>query len=175
MTKKHVETELAGDLFLQILVAEDSPIIANLISTLLAKRSYSADIVGNGHLAVAAVQAKHYDLVLMDVQMPEMDGISATQAIRALPGPERTVPIVALTANAFVGQRESYLAAGMDDCVTKPIQPSALYIAIQRCGDRGRTAAAQSEKRAAGALWVEADQASIVPDGGEQVAEPASS
>ena len=156
-----------GDLFLQILVAEDSPIIANLISTLLGKRSCTADVVGNGHLAVAAVQTKSYDLVLMDVQMPEMDGISATKAIRALPGSERNVPIIALTANAFVGQRESYLAAGMDDCVTKPIQPNALFAAIRRCGDRGRTAALESRAEREGRVWVAADEASIVPESRE--------
>ncbi|MDU6376666.1 MAG: response regulator, partial [Bradyrhizobium sp.] len=69
---------------------------------------------------------------LMDVQMPEMDGISATKAIRQLPGPERCVPIIALTANALVGQRETYLAAGMNDYVTKPIQPPLLFAAIRR-------------------------------------------
>ncbi|NVN84898.1 MAG: response regulator [Rhodopseudomonas sp.] len=131
---KVVEQAADGDLFLRILVAEDSPIIATLVSTLLTKRSCSADVVRNGRLAVSAVQQKPYDLVLMDVQMPEMDGISATKAIRALPGPERDIPIIALTANAFVGQRETYLAAGMNDYVTKPIQPTALFAAIGRCG-----------------------------------------
>jgi len=175
IAEKQVEPELAGDLFLEILVAEDSPIIANLISTLLGKRSYTADIVGNGRLAVAAVQAKRYDIVLMDVQMPEMDGISATKAIRALPGSERNVPIVALTANAFVGQRESYLAAGMDDCVTKPIQPNELYAALSRCGDSGRRAAAQSTVKSGCRLWVDADETPLAPEIGEQVTEATSS
>uniref|UniRef100_Q07SC8 Sensory/regulatory protein RpfC n=1 Tax=Rhodopseudomonas palustris (strain BisA53) TaxID=316055 RepID=Q07SC8_RHOP5 len=157
IANKQVDPVLAGDLFLEILVAEDSPIIASLISTLLGKRSYTADVVGNGHLAVAAVQAKRYDLVLMDVQMPEMDGISATRAIRALPGTERNIPIIALTANAFVGQRESYLAAGMDDCVTKPIQPNDLFAAISRCGRKG--------------LRVIADQAPLVPESAEPATE----
>lgn len=163
--KKHVEPALAGDLFLQILVAEDSPIIANLISTLLDKRSYTANVVGNGHLAVAAVQARHYDLVLMDVQMPDMDGISATKAIRALPGPERTLPIIALTANAFVGQRETYLAAGMDDYVTKPIKPADLYAAIDRCAYRPHV---DQEIE-----WVQGELAFV--DGGDAPTAPASS
>jgi CheY-like chemotaxis protein len=164
LAKKHTDAEPVGDLFLRILVAEDSPIIANLISTLLGKRSCTADIVGNGRLAVAAVQSKHYDLVLMDVQMPEMDGISATRAIRALPGPERDVQIVALTANAFVGQRESYLAAGMDDCVTKPIQPNELYTAIRRCGDRASRPAVLAVRKDASRPFIETDLAPLAPE-----------
>jgi len=117
---------------LQILVAEDSPIIATLISRLLAKQGFRADMVVDGMEAVAAVQHKSYDLVLMDIQMPTMDGISAATAIRNLAGPEREVPIIALTANALLGQRERYLGAGMNDCVTKPIRPPELFAAINR-------------------------------------------
>ncbi len=117
---------------LDILVAEDSPIIATLISSLLARQGFQPTMVVNGAEAVAAVSKKLYDIVLMDVQMPEMDGISATKAIRCLPGIVRDVPIIALTANALVGQRETYLAAGMNDYVTKPIQPPILFAAIDR-------------------------------------------
>ncbi|CCD96904.1 conserved hypothetical protein; putative two-component sensor histidine kinase [Bradyrhizobium sp. ORS 375] len=117
---------------LDILVAEDSPIIATLISSLLLKQGFKPTIVVNGAKAVAAISERRYDLVLMDVQMPEMDGISATKAIRQLTGPEAQVPIIALTANALVGQRETYLAAGMNDYVTKPIQPPLLFAAIRR-------------------------------------------
>ncbi|MDU1666033.1 MAG: ATP-binding protein [Bradyrhizobium sp.] len=117
---------------LDILVAEDSPIIATLIQSLLVKQGFRPTMVVNGAEAIAAISDKVYDLVLMDVQMPEMDGISATKAIRQLPGPERCVPIIALTANALVGQRETYLAAGMNDYVTKPIQPPLLFAAIRR-------------------------------------------
>ncbi|HEY4986580.1 MAG TPA: ATP-binding protein, partial [Bradyrhizobium sp.] len=119
---------------LRILVAEDSPIIATLIASLLQKKGHRADRIVNGAEAVMAVQKAAYDLVLMDVQMPEMDGISATKAIRSLPGTERAVPIIALTANALVGQREQYLQAGMNDYVTKPIRPDALFAAINRWG-----------------------------------------
>jgi signal transduction histidine kinase/ActR/RegA family two-component response regulator len=119
---------------LSILVAEDNAIIRKLISKLLEKQGLQADFVGNGKDAVAAVGQKFYDLVLMDMQMPEMDGVSAARAIRALSGPERDVPIIALTANALVGQRESCLTAGMNDFLTKPIQPDALYAAIVRWG-----------------------------------------
>lgn len=115
-----------------ILVAEDNDIIRGLIAKLLARRGYHADLVCNGREAVEAIRARPYDLVLMDMQMPEMDGITATRAIRAQG--ERNVPIIALTANALVGQREICLAAGMTGFLTKPIQPDALYEAIARRG-----------------------------------------
>jgi signal transduction histidine kinase/ActR/RegA family two-component response regulator len=117
-----------------ILVADDNAIIRRLISKLLERQGYRPDLVCNGQEAVAAVRERRYDLVLMDMQMPEMDGISATRAIRALAGPAREVPIIALTANALVGQRESCLAAGMNDFLTKPIQPELLYAAILQWG-----------------------------------------
>jgi signal transduction histidine kinase/ActR/RegA family two-component response regulator len=117
---------------LDILVAEDNDIIRTLVSKLLVRRGYHADLVCNGKEAVEAVQEKRYDLVLMDMQMPQMDGVTATETIRALSGPEREVPIIALTANALVGQREICLAAGMNSFLTKPIQPDALYEAILR-------------------------------------------
>ncbi|PDT88751.1 hybrid sensor histidine kinase/response regulator [Bradyrhizobium sp. Y36] len=117
---------------LDILVAEDSPIIATLISTLLRKRGFCPDMVKNGLEAVDAVSRKNYDIVLMDVNMPEMDGMSAARAIRSLPGTESCVPIVGLTANVLAEQRDSYLAAGMNDYVSKPIRPDALFSAIER-------------------------------------------
>ncbi|MBR0993102.1 response regulator [Bradyrhizobium japonicum] len=126
-----------------ILVAEDNAVLRSLISKLLARRGYEADVVCDGREAVAAVQAKHYDVVLMDMQMPQMDGISAAAAIRALSGSERTVPIIALTANALVGQREICLAAGMNSFLTKPIQPEALYDELARYSPRGSVSQAR--------------------------------
>jgi PAS domain S-box-containing protein len=134
-----IEPEVSA---LKILVAEDNPIIRTLISKLLLKRGYRSDLVCNGKEAVAEVSRQSYDLVLMDMQMPEMDGISAARAIRASTGPEREVPIIALTANALVGQREICLDAGMNDFLTKPIRPDALYAAIVHWGSvKSRTAA----------------------------------
>jgi PAS domain S-box-containing protein len=118
----------------KILVAEDSPMIRVLITKLLKKRGHEADLVVNGREAVEAVQRKPYDLVLMDMQMPEMDGVSATIAIRALSGKERAIPVIALTGNALVGQREACVAAGMSDYLPKPISPDDLYAAIDSWG-----------------------------------------
>jgi CheY-like chemotaxis protein len=115
---------------LKILVAEDSPLIQKLIARLLVKAGHQAEIVPNGAEAVTALEARCYDLVLMDMQMPELDGVSAARKIRQSRGPMREVPIIALTGNALVGQRESCLAAGMNDYISKPFEPEQLYSAI---------------------------------------------
>jgi CheY-like chemotaxis protein len=91
-------------------------------------------LVANGELAVEAVRRGDYDLVLMDLQMPGMDGMEATQAIRALDGPRSTLPIIAMTANAFEEDRQACLAAGMDDYVAKPIDLEQLARAIAAHG-----------------------------------------
>jgi signal transduction histidine kinase/DNA-binding response OmpR family regulator len=117
---------------LDILVAEDNEINRMLVSALLARLGHRIELVGDGRAAIAAVARRAWDLVLMDVQMPEIDGIAATRAIRALPPPANAVPIVALTANALAEHRAEYLAAGMNDHLTKPIQPEALEAALAR-------------------------------------------
>lgn len=119
---------------LRILVAEDNEMLRDLLSRLLTKKGYSPDIVCNGLEAVNAVRERDYDVILMDMQMPEMDGVSATKIIRAMPSPASSTAIIALTANALVGQREHCLDAGMNDFLTKPIQPEALYASIRKWG-----------------------------------------
>ena len=120
---------------LRILVAEDNDVNQKVIAAILAKSHHRLDIVGNGIEAVSAVIRGSYDLVLMDVQMPEMDGVTATMRIRELDGPQSEIPIIALTANAMKGDEEKYRAAGMNDYVTKPIESDKLAAAMQRqCG-----------------------------------------
>ena len=96
---------------------------------------YRADVASNGLEAVEAVEGLPYDLVLMDVQMPEMDGLEATRQIRARPTPpdrgDRPIRIVAMTANAMQGDREACIAAGMDDYLAKPIRPEELAAALE--------------------------------------------
>jgi CheY-like chemotaxis protein/HPt (histidine-containing phosphotransfer) domain-containing protein len=116
---------------LQILLAEDNAVNQKLALKLLERMSYQADIANNGLEAVERVAANEYDVVLMDVQMPEMDGLEATRQIIAAHG-DRRPRIVALTADAMAEDRERCLAAGMDDYLTKPIRPAELAQALER-------------------------------------------
>jgi signal transduction histidine kinase/ActR/RegA family two-component response regulator len=118
---------------LRLLVAEDNDVNQILINALLARMGHRVHLVGNGRLAVEAVRRGDYDLVLMDLQMPEMDGMEATHAIRALGERFASLPIIAMTANAFDEDRQACLAAGMDDYVAKPIDVARLAEAIARC------------------------------------------
>ena len=117
---------------MRILLAEDNATNQYLITTYLKAGGYAVTIVENGVEALRAVRAGGFDALPMDVQMPRMDVPTAARAIRALPGPEREIPIIAPTANAMPGDRESYLAAGMTDYVSKPVQAAALRAALRR-------------------------------------------
>jgi signal transduction histidine kinase/CheY-like chemotaxis protein len=116
---------------LHILLAEDNAVNQKLALRLLAAMGMQTDVVDNGLAAVEAVENGDYDIVLMDVQMPELDGLEATRQIRSR-WPDRRLRIVGLTANAMAGDREACLAAGMDDYVSKPIRPDQLQAAIAR-------------------------------------------
>jgi signal transduction histidine kinase/CheY-like chemotaxis protein/HPt (histidine-containing phosphotransfer) domain-containing protein len=111
---------------LRVLLAEDNRVNQQFAEALLRKAGHSVDIADNGVKAVDAVHRNDYDVVLMDIQMPEMDGVEATRQIRKLPAPKCSIPIIAMTADAMSGSRETYLKAGMDDYISKPIQPTHL-------------------------------------------------
>lgn len=115
----------------RILVVEDSPSGKLVIQYMLQHLGYGVDLVGNGIEAVEAVEAKTYDLVFMDLHMPEMDGLEATRRIRQKPGMAERPKIVALTADVLKGEREICLAAGMNDYLTKPIKFDTLKAIIE--------------------------------------------
>jgi signal transduction histidine kinase/CheY-like chemotaxis protein len=115
---------------MRILVAEDNKTNQAVIRAMLAKLGHRADIVANGQEAVQAVHDRPYDLVLMDVMMPELDGLAATACIRALPGKAALVPVVALTADASLDRHAIYRAAGMQAVLTKPLSLQALSSAL---------------------------------------------
>jgi len=116
---------------LAILLAEDNVVNQRIASTMLTNMGHTVDIAGNGRDAVAKATLRIYDVIIMDMQMPEMDGLEATHAIRALPGPAGHVPIIAMTANAFAADRDACLAAGMNDFLSKPITARKLFDAIE--------------------------------------------
>jgi PAS domain S-box-containing protein len=117
---------------LRILLAEDNQVNQMVAQAILGKGGHTIDIANNGIEALIMANKNEYDVILMDVQMPEMGGIEATQKIRMLPGPAAKIPIIAMTANAMKGDRENYLGSGMDDYVSKPINPILLSEALGR-------------------------------------------
>ena len=130
---------------LRVLLADDNDINQRLVATLLRGAGHRVDIVEDGRRAVEAAEKADYDLVLMDVQMPVLDGVQATRRIRALPPPRGLVRIVALTADAIAGAERRYLAAGMDGYLSKPLSPRALFAEVDGLSDeRGATTPAQS-------------------------------
>lgn len=117
---------------LRLLVVEDNPTNRMIAVKLLESLGASAQTASDGASGVAAAASAPFDLILMDIQMPDMDGLEACRRIRAQGGPCAATPIIALTANVLAHQRETYLAAGMDGVVGKPISPAALLVEIAR-------------------------------------------
>jgi len=115
-----------------VLLAEDNLVNQRVAMAVMKKLGIKPDLAVNGLEALTAVQAKAYDLVLMDCQMPEMDGFQATRAIRAQESVGQRVPIIAMTANAMQGDRERCLEAGMDDYLAKPVAILDLKTTLQR-------------------------------------------
>ncbi len=136
---------------LRILVVDDVPVNRTLLTGLLTRKQHTVETATNGQEAVTAVTkaAPPYDLVLMDIQMPVMDGCSATEAIRALPSPLGDTRVIAVTAHAMAGDKERYIGVGMNDYVSKPVRPGDLFAAIDRVV--GELPARPSGRSAAGA------------------------
>jgi PAS domain S-box-containing protein len=131
---RHTIAELRKHL--RILLAEDNPVNQEVAASMLRKRGHHVDVVADGRAAVHAAAGNAYDVVLMDIQMPEMDGFEATQAIRATPA-GRQLPIIALTAHALSGERERCLSRGMSGYLTKPFKAHDLFAVVEGRGDDG--------------------------------------
>jgi len=127
-----VAVRLAETIPLEILLVEDNPVNQKVALRYLQRMGYRADAVANGLEAVHAMRERDYQLIFMDVQMPEMDGYAATREIRAKTAQNRQPIIIALTANAMQGDRERCLAAGMDDYITKPVKIEEIQVMISR-------------------------------------------
>jgi len=131
---------------LRVLVAEDNQVNQLLVTTILAKAGMRAEVAANGVEAVQAVHQRHFDVILVDMQMPEMDGLEATRRIRQLGALGRAVPIIAMTANAMQEDRRRCLEAGMNDFVAKPIDSSEL---LRKIAAHCRAEIDEAELRAA--------------------------
>ncbi|MEO0694930.1 MAG: response regulator [Pseudomonadota bacterium] len=129
---------------LNILLAEDNQINAVLATALIKRAGHKIEVAVNGRAAVEAVQSTSYDLVFMDMHMPEMDGLEASQSIRALPAPHCDIPIVALTANAMPSDRQKCISAGMDDFLPKPFEPKDLETMVIKWGQGRKSLGAAS-------------------------------
>jgi CheY-like chemotaxis protein len=130
---------------LRILVAEDNVVNRQVARALLTRQGHEVLLAGDGREAVAIAASHELDLILMDVQMPELTGLEATAAIRESGGRGAAVPIIALTAHALTGDRERCLEAGMDGYLTKPISAAALRAEIERVSERGPAAGAAAD------------------------------
>ena len=134
---ERVEPLAAPNKSLRVLVAEDNPAMQQILRALLETDGHELTVVSNGRDAVAMAASQTFDVILMDIMMPVMDGPTAAQRIREIGGRAGGIPIIALTANALVGDRERYLAVGMTDYLSKPIDVAALFAALGRVTARG--------------------------------------
>ncbi len=134
--KQELSEQIRNNSSIRILLAEDNPINRKLALKILNKANYQVDAVENGRQALETLKRKHYDLVLMDVQMPEMDGYKATRTIRQSSEKWSNIPIIAMTAHAMQGDKEKCLNAGMDDYVTKPIKTEILFKVLGKWCDK---------------------------------------
>src|SRR6266403_5539820 len=141
-----LDPKLAARLPLRVLLCDDNPVNQKVALRLLQQMGYRADLSANGVEALTALDGQSYDLIFMDVMMPEMGGLEATRIIRQrqrqpaqFPNYKSPIVIIAMTANAMQGDREKCLAAGMDDYLAKPVRPEEMRTLVERWGARAGT------------------------------------
>ena len=122
----------AAALPLRVLAVDDNELNRRLIAAMCARLPIALDCVDSGGACLERLREASFDVILMDIQMPDMDGVTTTRHIRAMDTGTATIPIIALTANAMKGDRESYLESGMDGYVSKPIKPPVLFEEIEK-------------------------------------------
>lgn len=145
LTPSEGQSPLVAEKQFRILLAEDNAVNQRLAIFMLERLNCVVDIATDGQEAVEATQRRAYDLVFMDCQMPRMDGFDATIQIRQLEQGRRRTPIIAVTANAMVGDREKCIAAGMDDYISKPLKNADLMLALQRWAAKPQSASVSSD------------------------------
>lgn len=162
--EKHINiVPFATDYSARILLVEDNPTNQMIARAFLQKGGHFVDTANNGLEAVAAVKKAHYDLVLMDISMPEMDGLEATKIIRNLDARFKDLPIIAMTAHAMRGDREECLQAGMNDYITKPVTREALLEMVQKWG--------QLEAEVKARLLIYDEDAAMNPESHKEISE----
>src|SRR5258705_5663847 len=145
---------------LRVLLAEDNPVNQQVAVAMLVKRGHEVHVSSNGREALQAVQERDYDVVLMDIQMPEMDGFEATHAIRALPK-GKDLPIIGLTAHALSGERERCLSHGMTEYLSKPLNAHELFALVEGTGSGHSKPAAAPAPAAAPPVYLEGFRATL--------------
>ena len=150
-------TQTDGTTSLEVLLAEDQPVNQKLMIAVMERLGHHLTIANNGIEALRLLERQTFDVVLMDIQMPELDGINATKLIRCADEAWRNIPIVALTAHAAESQRETYLSAGMDGFVAKPFKIDLLIAEMTRVVAAGRTENPQAPQNALSAMLDEID------------------
>ena len=143
--KKHVTISDNDKSRIRILIAEDNSMNQRLIRHLLKSRGYNFDLVFNGIQAIESLKKQSYDMVLMDIQMPEMDGYSATRQIRE--ELKSTIPVIAMTAHAMSGEKEKCIKSGMNDYISKPIDEEILFDIIQKYSSPGSLYGNESQSK----------------------------
>ncbi len=170
LVTKHSLVEARGGTRARILVAEDNAVNQKVAARMLEQLGYSVEVVGNGKEALDALSRQSYSAVLMDCQMPEMDGFEATRRIREKGGTEDRVTVIAMTANAMQGDRERCLEAGMDDYIPKPISKEELGKILRRWVGEGEAVSTRSAGN--GDLSSPGDRHAAGKDQGDSVWDP---